>query len=81
MRHICSRASFNVAAGNISVSFFQKSCYEPPSRLIGEGVRVVTNVAAGCDGRESRVGRTRVVTDGEVVWSWHPGADVEIALL
>jgi len=44
-------------------------CIFPPSRLDMRGVRVVTDVETGCDGR----GRYRTTSDadadGEVVWS------------
>src|SRR5262249_40228076 len=34
-------------------------------------------VEAGCDGREGCAGRAQAGTDGEVVWSWRPGADAQ----
>jgi hypothetical protein len=69
----------------IYISFFQKSCYPPASRLDQEGrFAVVTNVGVGCGGR---VGLQRGFhhadgqrdTHGEIVWSWPPGAEVKSA--
>jgi len=66
-------ASGPSASGNILLSFFQKLMFShaiPPHR---RGVRVVTNVEAGCDGRVGlqRASRADEQHDahGEVVWS------------
>jgi len=45
---------------------------------------IVTNVEAGCDCRDQRVAcsfmRTNALNaDGEIVWSWPPGAEVKLA--
>jgi hypothetical protein len=45
------------------------------------GVRVVTNVEAGCDGRGRRRETSTPAADGEVVWSWHPDADAKLAVM
>jgi hypothetical protein len=45
------------------------------------GVRVVTNVEAGCDGRGRRRATSAPAADGEVVWSWHPDADAKLAMM
>src|SRR6516165_53703 len=54
-------------------------CIFAASRLDMRGVRVVTDVEAGCDGR----GRYRTTSDadadGEVVWFWHPLAGAKSA--
>jgi len=49
------------------------------SRLDKRGVRVVTNVGAGCDGRGWCRKTSGAGADGEVVWSWRPDAGVKLA--
>jgi hypothetical protein len=49
------------------------------SRLMQRGVRVVTNVEAGCDGRGGCARRAQAAADGEVVWSWRPKAGAKLA--
>ena len=66
---------------NILLFRFTEICILAPSRLVQRDGRVVTNVEAGCDGRESRVRRTLARTDGEVVWSWRPDAGAKSATL
>jgi hypothetical protein len=51
------------------------------SRFVQRGVRVVTNVEAGCDGHGWLRATSAIGVDGEVVWSWHPGADAKFAAL
>jgi hypothetical protein len=55
------------------------------SRLDEEGrFAVVTSVEAGCDGRNGlqrdHLADERSDAHGEIVWSWHPGADAKPAL-
>jgi hypothetical protein len=45
------------------------------------GVRVVTNVEAGCDGHDRLRVTSATDVDGEVVWSWPPGAEAKLAML
>jgi len=45
------------------------------------GVRVVTNVEAGCDGHDRLRATSAIGVDGEVVWSWPPGAEAKLAML
>src|SRR6516165_5610422 len=47
-------------------------CIFAASRLDMRGVRVVTDVEAGCDGRGRYRTTSDAGTDGEDVWSWHP---------
>jgi hypothetical protein len=51
----------------------------PPalSRLDKRGVRVVTNVEAGCGGRDGDARRAALLADGKAVWSWRPDAGVK----
>jgi hypothetical protein len=51
------------------------------SRLDKRGVRVVTNVGAGCDGRGWCRKTSGAGADGEVVWSWRPDAGVKLATM
>jgi hypothetical protein len=72
--------------GNISLSFFQNSCIMPriPPHPRGR-FATVTSVERGprwtyrCCSARARTNNTD--TDGEVVWSWHPGADAKVAAL
>jgi hypothetical protein len=42
------------------------------------GVRVVTNVEAGCGGRGSVEKTSDAAADGEVVWSWRSDAGAKV---
>jgi hypothetical protein len=52
--------------------------YIPPHR---RGVRVVTNVEAGCDGHDRLRATSVTGVDGEVAWSWPPGAEAKLVML
>jgi hypothetical protein len=52
----------------------QISGFIAPSRLMKRGVRVVTNVGAGCGGRGSVEKTSDAAADGEIVWSWRSDA-------
>jgi hypothetical protein len=52
--------------------------YIPPHR---RGVRVVTNVEAGCDGHDRLRATSVTGVDGEIVWSWPPGAEAKRMVL
>jgi len=47
-------------------------------------IAIVTSVEVGCDGRDDVAVRLRTDerhhADGEVVWSWPPGAEVKSAM-
>jgi hypothetical protein len=58
--------------------FFVNYGFLTPSRLMQRDVRVVTNVEVGYDGRGGCARRAPAGTDGEIVWSWHPGAGVKL---
>ena len=68
-----------------SLSFFQKMCLSVciPPRAEGR-IAIVTTRGVGCDGRgmSQRVSHAdeRHGADGEIVWSWHPGADAKFAM-
>ena len=75
-------STVQISAQKIFFFFDLRKCaFLRPSRLVQRDGRVVTNVEAGCDGRESCVRRTLACTDGEVVWSWRPDAGAKSAML
>ena len=66
---ICRRQT-SLSAENISLlDLVETALVIPlvPSRL--RGVRVVTNVGAGCDGRWRCIRRNALAADDEAVWS------------
>ena len=76
----------NRALGKIFLFLIFRICvYDAPSRLIEEGrIAIVTDVEAGSGGRMgcSAINRAdeQLDTHGEIVWSWHPGADAKFAM-
>jgi hypothetical protein len=72
---------FKMLRENKSISFIQKLCSLRSSRLMQRGVRGVTNAEAGCDGRDRLCMTSATDTDGEVAWSWSPGAETKFAVL
>jgi hypothetical protein len=70
---------------NILVSIFQKSCILRAILPRQEGrIAIVTTRGVGCDGCDmsQRVfcADERRGADGEIVWSWPPGAEVKSAM-
>src|SRR3954447_8929424 len=71
---IC-RTQFSLASSGKSASHFR------PSRPGQEGrFAIVTSVGPRCDGRGVPRDEWHIA-DGEVVWSWPPGAEVKLAML
>jgi hypothetical protein len=70
------------AATKISGFFFSEiRVFLLASPLDERGVRVVTDVERGMRWTRSCVSTSAIFADGEVVWSWHPGAGVKFAIL
>ena len=68
-------------AKNFSISFFRNTCILRPVLPHERDVRVVTDVGAGCGGRDDVAvcmhTDERHHADGEIVWSWRPDAGVK----
>ena len=58
-------------------SVFQKYMVLSSRPASLRGVRVVTNVEAGYDGRFGFARRARHEADGKIAWSWPPDAEVK----
>src|SRR5262245_13817668 len=66
---------------NISLPFFRTVWFPPAIPPRQRGVRVVTNVEAGCGGRWSCRKTSDAVADGKAAWSWPPDAEAKFASL
>jgi hypothetical protein len=62
-------------------SLFPKFVFSSSHPRSMRGVRVVTDVERGMRWTRSCVSTSAIFADGEVVWSWHPGAGVKFAIL
>jgi hypothetical protein len=77
-----SMVAVSSSCAKISLSFLQKLCFAsriPPHRK--GRTRVVTNVEAGCDGHDRLRATSATDVDGEVAWSWPPGAEAKLVML